>query len=57
MLEQLAGALASAHRRDVVHGAIAATNVLLDADGNAYLSDFPIGVDRPARPRRGMSPI
>ena len=47
MLEQLAGALASAHRRDIVHGAITGTNVLLDADGNAYLADFPIGVDRP----------
>ena len=53
MLEQLAGALASAHRRDIVHGAITGTNVLLDADGNAYLADFPIGVDRPGSTAAG----
>ena len=39
---QLGAALVAAHRHGVVHGNITATNVLLDEDGNAYLSDFAI---------------
>ena len=42
-LEQVASALAMAHRRGVVHGDLRPSNVLLDEEGNAYLTDFSIG--------------
>jgi DNA-binding SARP family transcriptional activator/WD40 repeat protein len=42
-LEQIASALAVAHRRGVVHGALRPSNVLFDEEGNAYLTDFSIG--------------
>jgi DNA-binding SARP family transcriptional activator/WD40 repeat protein/tRNA A-37 threonylcarbamoyl transferase component Bud32 len=42
-LEQVASALASAHRRGVVHGDLRSSNVLFDEEGNAYLTDFSIG--------------
>ena len=44
MLDQLGDALQTAHRSGIVHGDIKADNVLLDSDGNAYLSDFGIAV-------------
>ena len=43
ILEQVASALAMAHRRGVVHGALRSSNVLFDEEGNAYLTDFSIG--------------
>jgi DNA-binding SARP family transcriptional activator/WD40 repeat protein len=43
ILEQVASALAMAHRRGVVHGDLGPLNVLLDEEGNAYLTDFSIG--------------
>ncbi len=43
ILEQIATALVTAHRRDVVHGDLRASNVLFDEEGNAYLADFSIG--------------
>ena len=42
-LEQVASALASAHRRGVAHGDLRSSNVLFDGEGNAYLTDFSIG--------------
>jgi DNA-binding SARP family transcriptional activator/WD40 repeat protein len=42
MVDQVGSALDSAHRRGVVHGDLKAANVLLDADGNARISDFSI---------------
>ncbi|HZI44819.1 MAG TPA: BTAD domain-containing putative transcriptional regulator, partial [Ilumatobacter sp.] len=42
LVDQVGSALAYAHRRGVVHGDVRASNVLLDEEGNAYLSDFVI---------------
>ena len=44
MVDQLGHALQTAHRAGVVHGDINSDNVLLDDEGNAYLSDFGIAV-------------
>jgi len=46
LLDQIAEALAYAHRRGVVHGDVRAENILLDEAGNAYLSDFGIARDQ-----------
>ena len=42
MLDQIAPALAAAHRQGVVHGDLHPGNVLFDEEGNAYLADFAI---------------
>jgi serine/threonine protein kinase/DNA-binding SARP family transcriptional activator/WD40 repeat protein len=42
LLDQVGSALAYSHRRGVLHRDLKAANVLLDEDGNAYLSDFGI---------------
>ena len=42
LLEQVGAAVSYAHRHGVIHRDIKAANVLLDDDGNAYLSDFGI---------------
>ncbi len=50
LIEQIASALALAHRQQVAHGDVDAANVLLDEDGNAYLGGFAIGTGpRPSR--------
>jgi serine/threonine protein kinase len=40
ILQRVASALDFAHRRRIVHGEIKPTNVLLDQQGNAFLTDF-----------------
>jgi WD40 repeat protein/DNA-binding SARP family transcriptional activator len=50
VVEQIASALAFAHRQDVAHGNVGSSNVLFDAEGNAYVSDFQIGVGPTAEP-------
>lgn len=45
ILDQVAAALEYAHRNQIIHGDLKPSNILLDEDGNAYLSDFGIARD------------
>ncbi len=45
LLDQIAGALSVAHRNNVIHRDVKPGNILLDEDGNAYLTDFGIAKD------------
>src|SRR5688572_27914556 len=40
LLDQVASALSVAHQNNMIHGDIKPANILLDKEGNAYLSDF-----------------
>lgn len=45
IVDQVASALEHAHRSGVVHRDVKPGNILLDYEGNAFLSDFGIAVD------------
>jgi len=45
LVDQVAQGLSTAHRQGIVHRDVKPENVLLDSDGNAYLSDFGIAKD------------
>jgi hypothetical protein len=42
LIDQVASALEAAHQQGIVHRDLKPANILLDEDGNAYLSDFGI---------------
>ena len=44
LVEEVGGALMSAHAAGVIHNDVKASNVLLDDDGAAYLTDFGIAI-------------
>ncbi len=49
LLTEVGSALGYAHRSGVIHRDLKPENVLLDEDGNAYLTDFGIAVRRSAK--------
>jgi DNA-binding SARP family transcriptional activator/WD40 repeat protein len=49
MLEQVSSAIGAAHRREIVHGGLHPSNVLFDDEGNAYVSDFRVGIGTTTR--------
>ena len=55
--QELRSALAYCHGRGIVHGDVKAENILLDADGKSYLSDFGISriVDDGVRQKLGVT--
>ncbi|MGA9159268.1 MAG: BTAD domain-containing putative transcriptional regulator [Actinomycetota bacterium] len=50
VVEQVAEALAFAHRQGVAHGNVGSSNVYFDPEGNAYLGDFQVGVGSAPNP-------
>ena len=56
LVEEIGDALVAAHAAGVVHGDVSSANVLLDEQGNAYLSDFGIAVGAGRLPPTGSNP-
>jgi WD40 repeat protein/DNA-binding SARP family transcriptional activator/class 3 adenylate cyclase len=50
VVEQVSLALAFAHRQGAAHGNVGSSNILFDAEGNAYLGDFLIRGGPPPDP-------
>jgi WD40 repeat protein/DNA-binding SARP family transcriptional activator/class 3 adenylate cyclase len=50
VVEQIASALAFAHRQGLAHGSVRSSNVLFDGEGNVYVGDFFVGVGPSADP-------
>jgi WD40 repeat protein/DNA-binding SARP family transcriptional activator/class 3 adenylate cyclase len=50
VVEQIASALAFAHRQGLAHGGVRSSNVLFDGEGNVYVGDFLIGIGSAANP-------
>lgn len=48
MVDQIGSALSTAHRAGIVHRDVKPANILLDAEGNAYLTDFGIALEASA---------
>ncbi len=55
VVSQIGSALDSAHKAGVVHGDIRPGNILLDDDGNAYLSGFGVAAAGPSRVESGST--
>ncbi|KAG1840171.1 kinase-like domain-containing protein [Suillus subalutaceus] len=43
-LKQVVDDLRYLHKKEVIHGDLTSTNVLIDRDGNAFLADFGLSV-------------
>ncbi|MGJ3239089.1 MAG: protein kinase domain-containing protein [Anaerolineae bacterium] len=57
VINQTASALAFAHQNNVIHRDIKPENILLDLEGNAFLTDFGIAVDLRDRDGSNMENI
>jgi WD40 repeat protein/DNA-binding SARP family transcriptional activator len=57
LVEQIASALTFAHRQGVAHGDVRLSNMFTDADENAYLGDFIIGVNSGRDPGRDVQDL
>ncbi|MAS34133.1 MAG: hypothetical protein CL610_09005 [Anaerolineaceae bacterium] len=44
-IDQIASGLAAAHQKNIIHQDIKPANILLDEEGNAYLTDFGLAKD------------
>jgi len=55
IIDRIASALDAAHEKGIVHRDLKPSNILFDAGGQAYLSDFSMAGQNPARPAATMS--